>query len=554
MKKIYLSLILIAALSFSGYGQAVEVNFSQIDFGTLTYGESDSVLVEVTNLLDEEIPVEAPVFFDVYESSPFKVNAYPTSIDASGTASFYVVFEPVHNIAHNSEMVIKTGGNLGSVPVDLLGDCSYSDTYYEGTHNLVDENLEEALHTILAQNYQDYGYGGARDRIFMEIDNQKVNGQGASENTITRRYIGTDAVGYTSRQNAQSSYDLNTEHTFPQGQFNSNLPMKADMHHLFVTDVNANSQRGSYRFGNVVSNVDWSEGGSKRGQQADGEIVFEPRDPQKGPAARAVLYFVVRYQNYGGFLSATQEETLREWSEEFPPDAVERTRNEDIFGFQHNRNPFVDYPQFLDRIYNIRLDQNRPDVGLLATSTQNVDFQQVESNTTETYNLILTNYGVRYILISNLEFTGNSTSSFDFGETFSGNIAIHPGESLSIPVTCFTNSSSDDLEAELHFNTTASESNMVTIPVSASGTTGIFDLGAGRDLRLSPNPAVDRVEFKNLNAPIESIRVYDISGRLCTSLTGNRAELMTSGLNAGVYQVLIKLENGALISRKLIKQ
>ena len=42
-------------------------------------------------------------------------------------------------------------------------------------------------------------------------------------------------------------------------------PEKADIHHLFPTDVNANSRRGSYPFGVVTGTPSWTEGGSKQG-------------------------------------------------------------------------------------------------------------------------------------------------------------------------------------------------------------------------------------------------------------------------------------------------
>lgn len=554
MKNLFTLFVITVLGVAQAQAQAVQLNYSQLDFGTLTYGEADSIQVEVTNLLNEEIALSDATFFSVYNSSPFYITSMPATVGPLATTSFYVVFKPVHNIAYNSEMVLNTGGNRGAVSLDLLGNCIYPESYYDPTYNLKDEALEEALHTLLAQNYQDYGYNGARDRIFMEIDNKKVNGQGASQNTITRVYLGTDAVGYTSRANAQSSYNLNTEHTFPQGNFNSNLPMKADMHHLFVTDVDANSARGNLRFGNVVSGVNWTGGDSKRGLQADGELVFEPRDPQKGPAARAVLYFVIRYQNFGGFLNAAQEQTLREWSEMFPPDVVQKNRNEDVFDYQHNRNPFVDYPQMLDRIYNIRINQNRPNVGALAIATEQIDFGPVVSSTETTYNLVLTNYGERYIMLSNLAFTENATGSFDFAESLPANVPVYPGESISLPVSCYSTSAADDLEAFLHFTTNLPETPEVNLPVTASFVTGVSTITENAAFVLAPNPASTVVALKYSEGTLETIKIYDIAGRICFSADHDVNQLDISGLNRGIYQVVATFNNGTTLARKLVKQ
>lgn len=63
----------------------------------------------------------------------------------------------------------------------------------------------------------------------------------------------------------------------------------------------------------VVTSPTWSVGGSK---SAGG--VFEPRDEQKGNAARSIFYMAMRYQNYTGFLNG-QEAILRTWNKQFPP-------------------------------------------------------------------------------------------------------------------------------------------------------------------------------------------------------------------------------------------
>ena len=554
MKKIYFFIGLILFFGITASAQSVELDSGQISFGTTTYGDMDSVIVQIFNLTDEEVEVYEPQFFDVYNSSPFYVNTYPESIPANGVASFFIVFKPIHNILHNSEMVITTSGNRGAVSLDLHGDCDYPGTYYDATHNLLDENLETAFKGFLDDNYQDYGYNGARDKMFMELDNQKVNGQGSAQNRVTRVYLGTDAVGYTSRSNAQSSFNLNTEHTFPQGHFNSALPMKADMHHLYVADVDANSARANYGFGNVVSNITWSQGGSKLGKDDNGITVFEPRDAHKGKAARAILYFVLRYQNFGGYLTATQEQDLREWCAAFPPNLVDVTRNNDIFALQHNRNPFVDYPQFLDRIYNLRLVENRPNVGYIAVSTENVYFGDVSAAGDEVYNIVMTNYGERFITVSNLELTENSTSSFDFVDGAPGNLVINPGESVSLPVSCSATSNAEDLEAMLNFTTNAVNGGSYSIPVTADFATGIAQIDAYAEIIVYPNPFSSTISLTNVDQPVSQIKMFDVSGRICFIQDGDLNSFSVNQLNAGIYQMVVTMQNGDVFTRKVVKQ
>ena len=45
-----------------------------------------------------------------------------------------------------------------------------------------------------------------------------------------------------------------------------------------------------------------------------------------------------------------QEATLRKWHKEDPVDANEIARNDAIEALQHNRNPYIDHPEYVDKI------------------------------------------------------------------------------------------------------------------------------------------------------------------------------------------------------------
>jgi hypothetical protein len=88
-------------------------------------------------------------------------------------------------------------------------------------------------------------------------------------------------------------------------------------------------------------------GGSKR---LSG--VFEPRDAHKGDAARAMMYFVTRFGDYSSFY-AQQAAVLEGWHQQFPPDSADRARNQGISALQNTRNPYVDYPQIMERLISL---------------------------------------------------------------------------------------------------------------------------------------------------------------------------------------------------------
>jgi endonuclease I len=533
--------------------QSVEADVDQINFGLVEYGQSATEQVTLTNLLNIDIDIEEVTYFDFYGSIPFEVANMPASIAANGTATFDIVFTPIHNMMYNTEIVIKTSGNRGSIAIDVLGDCTYDNAYYADSYNLIDEDLEAALKEIVSDGYDEHGYDGARDEMFMVVDNQQVNGQGASQNTLTRAYLGTDAVGYTSRQNAQSSFSLNTEHTFPQGNFNQALPMRSDLHHLFVTDIDANSTRSNFAFGNVEVS-DWSEGGSLRGTNSDGTIVFEPRDGHKGLTSRAVLYFVIRYQNYGGFLTANQEEVLREWSELYPPIQAEIKRNDDIQAYQNNRNPFTDYPQFLKRIYSIRLDQDRPNVAIMNLSAEEVDFMDLESGVTATYSLVVTNSGERFMSITNAALEGNDSNVYGLSSDLPSNIVINPGESFVFDIEATPSSTSDDLTANLVYTTNVPGNQNVEIPINASNVLGLFELAYEERIVLAPNPFDQSLRVISSNTSFDYIVMYDMMGRICLQEDLNNNHISVSELPAGFYQAQLVKTDGTVIVQKLIKR
>jgi endonuclease I len=98
---------------------------------------------------------------------------------------------------------------------------------------------------------------------------------------------------------------------------------------------------------------------------------FEVFRARKGDIARAVLYMAIRYEG-GTHPSTTQGEpdleltddrakiiktsaspaymgllsTLLAWHQQDPPNAQERLRNDAVQGFQGNRNPFIDHPEW----------------------------------------------------------------------------------------------------------------------------------------------------------------------------------------------------------------
>lgn len=145
---------------------------------------------------------------------------------------------------------------------------------------------------------------------------------------------------------------LNCEHTWPQSRFTSRFPtetQKSDLHHLYPSDSKLNSHRGSLHFGEVDKDMEKLKCPQNRlGSQVGAKgAVFEPPVAHRGNVARAIFYFATRYKmKIGG----AEELSLRMWNEEDPVDAEELKRNDQVEDLQGNRNPFVDYPELVNRV------------------------------------------------------------------------------------------------------------------------------------------------------------------------------------------------------------
>ncbi len=142
----------------------------------------------------------------------------------------------------------------------------------------------------------------------------------------------------------------------------SNGPEYSDYFNLYPANQNdVNAVRSNYPLGEVV-NVNYTYLGCKFGTDANGRTVFEPRDEQKGDAARSMFYMATCYnttsQNWGlpnpistSINYGQDQNVLKMWHYQDPPDAREIARNDFIDSLQGNRNPFIDsmnYACFID--------------------------------------------------------------------------------------------------------------------------------------------------------------------------------------------------------------
>ncbi len=159
----------------------------------------------------------------------------------------------------------------------------------------------------------------------------------------------------------------NREHQFPQSWFGGSVsPMYSDLWIVYPTDSKVNGERGNYPYGKVGSATWTSLNGTKLGSSVSpgySGTCFEPIDGYKGDLSRSQFYVATRYftedSSWPGGASTNKSQMLPwaadqylQWSLADPVSWKERVRNAAIYEYQHNRNPFVDHPEFAVLIYD----------------------------------------------------------------------------------------------------------------------------------------------------------------------------------------------------------
>ncbi len=174
-------------------------------------------------------------------------------------------------------------------------------------------------------------------------------------------YNGSDECG----NYAAEGDCYNREHSWPKSWFNDVPPMNSDMFHIYPTDGYVNGRRNNYPYG-TVSSASWtSQNGCKLGSctwPGYSGTVFEPLDEYKGDFARTYFYMSTRYYTEDGSWNVTDmtsKSQLKPWALQMmlhwcsidPVSTKEVNRNNALYGIQHNRNPFIDHPEYAYMIW-----------------------------------------------------------------------------------------------------------------------------------------------------------------------------------------------------------
>ena len=152
---------------------------------------------------------------------------------------------------------------------------------------------------------------------------------------------------------------LSREHSYPyswMGEASQDSANYSDLFLLYLVHQNkGNAVRSNYPMNNLKT-VTMNFYGGKFGTDSAGGFAYEPRDFAKGALSRSNFYICATYNRAGApftiptaneFLGMNQDQNvLKRWSKQFPPNGWEIARHEYVASVQKNRNPFVDHPEW----------------------------------------------------------------------------------------------------------------------------------------------------------------------------------------------------------------
>ena len=236
--------------------------------------------------------------------------------------------------------------------------------YYDALDGKSGATLKQALQDIIAnpevvhaQNY------GDTETILKMADQNPLN-----NNEVWMMYVEKSRPKFEFQDTGINTGKWNREHIYPQSRggftdgtsglsdgINIWLPTNADdilaghgdAHHIRAEDGPENSIRNNKDYGEYI--------GPNKSQGS-----------WHGDVARSLFYMAVRYNSLR-LVNGNPDNTtvgqlgdlalLLQWNKSDKADDFEMNRNNYIYTWQVNRNPFIDYPELADYIYGEKLGQ-----------------------------------------------------------------------------------------------------------------------------------------------------------------------------------------------------
>lgn len=335
-----------------------------------------------------------------------------------------------------------------ALPLRSLADIPAN--YYTSCNNLSEGQLKNALYKLISNHTQVKSYQSLPE-YFRQTDRRP------GTNYWWDMYSDMDVDIYRTF----GDY-MNREHSFPKSWWggSTSTPAYVDLYHLYPAEAAANQKKSNYPLGEVSTST--FDNGVVRvgypvtGQGGGASLVFEPNEEYLGDFARTYFYVVTCYQNlewaakYMYMLEQNSYPTLKPWAIDLllkwhradPVSQKERDRNEVVFGYQGNRNPFIDHPELAEYIWGNKMglqwkeNESQPsgDPELIApVKGMALDFEQIAIGKSETRRLAIV--GKNLVKRLELVITGTDKAMFSIDTKTIDASLVNTDGGYSLPVT-----------------------------------------------------------------------------------------------------------------------
>lgn len=493
----------------------------------------------------------------------------------------------------------------------VAGGLAYAQApsgYYSSANGLSGASLKTALSNIITNGHQDKGYNGLWTGYKTTDIDKNYENDGSILDIYSEKPNGADPYKYTPGTNQCGTYSVegncyNREHLVPQSLFNEASPMVSDIHFIRATDGKVNGMRSNYPFGKVGTATFTSKNGSKLGNSTSSGYsgtVFEPIDEFKGDIARMIFYFVTRYQSklssfssgnmlgssaYPG-LQTWELNVLLAWHNQDPVSQAEINRNNASYNFQGNRNPFIDNPDYVNKIWGSGSSGGGSTGGGTPSTSTCVSetFETIPSSDASTYaTRNWSNSGITWTATDARtdQTISNKAITIRNGSVQSGTSANGIG-SLTVTTQLKFSGSTGTLDVQVNgtkvgtvpYNTNAVTTTLSNINISGNVSVSLVNTGSGnrvavdnlswtcysgtsrqsmvtvskdqatdsQALRIYPNPVTGQeISVKGNTANISTAEIYDSRGKLVQTIEkpfreqGNTIRIKK--LEQGVYML-----------------
>lgn len=291
------------------------------------------------------------------------------------------------------EVIAAKVSDLDGVATPMAADFGFVFTtasvpgndYYSGVNTSSASALRASLHAII-DDHQRFPYSSSATDTWdvLEFADEDPMNPGRILDVYRNASYQKYGAGNT---------EYNREHTWPKSygftdDGSGNYPY-TDTHMLFLSDSGYNSSRGNKPYADCLSNctekvtvANGGEGGGSGVFPGNSNwydtTYWQTWGDRKGDVARALLYMDVRYEGGTHGVTGAAEPNLiltddpgliqsssnnlsvaymgrladlLRWHAEDPVDAKEQLRNEAVYSYQGNRNPFIDHPEWAACIF-----------------------------------------------------------------------------------------------------------------------------------------------------------------------------------------------------------